>query len=526
MKNKIKTFISINLLILSVLIACSNQFDVGYAQLNGDSLTIPTNFVMHEFSKATGTIESNNSINIDIQSPTWNITNIELNFNDVKLGREINVIEDDIDESETDKFVDKKTKAFGVQVNITEPTVVHGAKIYGFFIGSVPNGSIYFQINGYDNLKNCPNSTLYGTPVLLNMTGDLLWHNQTFSSPIPLSVGQYFFVLNGTEIETFENSKYYWAYNKDNPSNPNLYASKYTVSTNDWIDGDQGEPFLYQIIQQTDRPYNPESVNMTAEIDGVSYNITNGIDSGTGNLTLSNLNFSPNNENFQIPISNGLLIELSFNLSYNLHLKDIFYSESSVVIQEGIDNSWAINPEITRFSDNYSIEFSFPKSWYNLTFNRNGANVTSDVFIDYINNYVIIPNDTITEGASWLITASSTEISFGLTVDRTEFYAGQELKFFLADPVLDGNYTFVLTDTFEDQINSTTKVIPPGSNSFTYTIPSNALDGDYKAYVYWFNGTDAGIVTQVFTVILPIKPFEIDWTLVIGIVVIAGLGSA
>ncbi|GAH76506.1 unnamed protein product, partial [marine sediment metagenome] len=177
----------------------------------------------------------------------------------------------------------------------------------------------------------------------------------------------------GTEILLSEPAKYYWAYNKDNPNNPNLYASEYTIGV--WADGKDGEPFLYQIIQQTDRPYNPESVNMTAEIDGVSYNITNGIDSGTGNLTLSNLNFSPNNENFQIPISNGLLIELSFNLSYNLHLKDLFYSESSVVIQEGIDNSWAINPEITRFSDNYSVEFSFPKSWYNLTFNRNGANV-------------------------------------------------------------------------------------------------------------------------------------------------------
>jgi len=519
MKNKIKTFISINLLILSVFIACSNQFDVGYAQLNGDSLTIPTNFVIHEFSKATGMREGNNSINIDIQSPTWNITNIELNFTDIRSGREIKMIEDEQGDYDL-KDVDKKTKAFGVQVNITEPTIVYGVKIFGFvFVNS--SESLYFQINGYDNLKDSPNSTIYGTPVLLNMTNDLLWHTQTFSSPIPLSTGQYFFVLNGTEILVSEPAKYYWAYNKENPNYPNLYASEYTVGV--WADGNDGEPFLYQIIQQVDRPYNPESVNMTVEIDGVSYNITNGIDSGTGNLTLSNLNFSPNNENFQIPISNGLSIELSFNLSYNLHLKDIFYSESSVLIQEGIDNSWAINPEITRFSDNYSVEFSFPKSWYNLTFNRNGVNVTSDVFIDYINNYVIIPNNTITEGASWLITASSTEISFGLTVDRTEFYAGQELKFFLADPVLAGNYTFVLTDTYEEQINITTKLNPSESDSFTYTFPLSALDGGYKAFVYWSNGTDAGIVTQVFTVILP---EVIDWTLIIGIIVIAGLGSA
>jgi len=514
---KTKGLIIINITLLVFLLGLNSRLNIANAQSNGDSLTIPINFVIDEFSETTGTIESNSSINIDIQSPTWNITNIELNFTDIRLGREVKVIEDGEYEL---KAVDKKEKAFGVQVNITEPTIVYGVKIFGF-VGVFSPRDIYFQINGYDNLKDSPNSTIYGTPVLLNMTTDLLWHTQTFSSPISLSEGQYFFVLNGTEIQISEPAKYYWAYNGESPNDPNLYTSEYNAGA--WLVGVQGKPFLYQVIQQVDRSYNPENINMTAEIDGVSYNITNGIDSGTGNLTLSTLNFSPNNENFQITISNELFVELSFNLSYNLHLKDIFYSESSVVVQEGIDNSWAINPEITRNSGNYWVEFSFPKSWYNLTIKRNGDNVTSAVFIDYVNNYVIIPNNTITEGASWLITASSTEVSFGLTVDRTEFYTGQELKFFLADPVLDGNYTFVLTDTFEDQINSTTKVIPPGSNSFTYTIPSNALDGSYKAYVYWFNGTDAGTVTQVFTVILPVV---IDWTFIIGIIVITGLGAA
>jgi len=514
---KTKGLIIINITLLVFLLGLNSRLNIANAQSNGDSLTIPINFVIDEFSETTGTIESNSSINIDIQSPTWNITNIELNFTDIRLGREVKVIEDGEYEL---KAVDKKEKAFGVQVNITEPTIVYGVKIFGF-VGVFSPRDIYFQINGYDNLQDSPNSTIYGTPVLLNMTTDLLWHTQTFSSPISLSEGQYFFVLNGTEIQISEPAKYYWAYNGESPNDPNLYTSEYNAGA--WLVGVQGKPFLYQVIQQVDRSYNPENINMTAEIDGVSYNITNGIDSGTGNLTLSTLNFSPNNEIFQITISNELFVELSFNLSYNLHLKDIFYSESSVVVQEGIDNSWAINPEITRNSGNYWVEFSFPKSWYNLTIKRNGDNVTSAVFIDYVNNYVIIPNNTITEGASWLITASSTEVSFGLTVDRTEFYTGQELKFFLADPVLDGNYTFVLTDTFEDQINSTTKVIPPGSNSFTYTIPSNALDGSYKAYVYWFNGTDAGTVTQVFTVILPVV---IDWTFIIGIIVITGLGAA
>ncbi|MCK4287031.1 MAG: hypothetical protein KAX18_12550, partial [Candidatus Lokiarchaeota archaeon] len=320
MLRKTKILIIVNITLLVFLLGLNLRPNNVNAQSNGDSLTASSDFVIHEFSRATGKIESNNSINIDIQSPTWDITDIELNFTDIRLGREVQVIEDENGDSDTDKFVDKKKKAFGVQVNITEPTIVYGVKIYGFFIGVVPLGSIYFQINGYDILHDSPNSTLYGTPVLLNMTGELLWHTQTFSSPISLSVGQYFFVLNGTEIEISENSKYYWAYNEDSPTYPNLYASEYTVSA--WSDGVIGKPFLYQIIQQVDRPYNPESINMTTEIDGVFYNITNGIDSGTGNLTLSNLNFYPNDEIFQIPINNGLSVELSFNLSYCLHLKD------------------------------------------------------------------------------------------------------------------------------------------------------------------------------------------------------------
>ena len=518
MLKKTKVLIVINMILLVFLLGLNLRLDNANAQINGDSLTIPTNFVMHEFSKTTGTIGSNNSININIQSPTWNITNIELNFTDIILARELKVIEDGEDDI---KAVDKKVKAFGVQVNITEPTIVYGVKIFGILVGSASSGSIYFQINGYDNLKNSPNSTIYGTPVLLNMTGDLLWHTQTFSSPISLSVGQFFFVLNGTEIETSENSKYFWTYNGENPNYPNLYASEF--STGSWVDGVIGEPFLYQIIQQVDRSYNPENINMTAEIDGVSYNITNGIDSGTGNLTLSNLNFSPNNENFQIPISNEMSADLSFNLSYNLHLKDLLYSESSVVVQEGIDNTWAINPEITRYSANYSVEFSFPKSWYNLNFERNEDNVTSDVFIDYINNYVTIPNDTITEGANWLITASSTEISFGLTVDRTEFLAGQELKFFISEPLLNGNYTFNLNDPFHDKIYTSNKTIPSESNSFTYIIPSSAIDGNYKVYIYWFNGTDAGVTTQIFVITLPLA---INWSLVVSVGIVIGLTSA
>ena len=131
MLRKTKVLIIISMTLLVFLLGFNLRLNNANAQINGDSLTIPTDFVMHEFSEATGTIRSNNSINIDIQSPTWDITNIELNFTDIRLGRELKVIEDESGEYEL-KAVDKKEQAFGVQVNITEPTLVYGVKIYGF----------------------------------------------------------------------------------------------------------------------------------------------------------------------------------------------------------------------------------------------------------------------------------------------------------------------------------------------------------------------------------------------------------
>jgi len=517
---KTKVLIIINMMLLVFLLGFNLRLNNANAQINGDSLTIPTNFSMLEFGERNGTNENVGSIDIKIPSSSWNLTDIQLNFTDIKLEREIKTIEDQqygVYGHIYYKNPSIKRYGLGVQINLTETTIIHGVYMYGYKTSETTE-LIGVQLRGYDNLNNKPNSTIYSSA---NFNVSLIpgWYLQNFSNPISLSKGNYFLVLNGSNIIS-ASTHYYWAYNDFDPTNPNLHSSEYISQ---WLDGVQNSPYLYQIIQQVDRSYNPESINMTAEIDGVSYNITNGIDSGTGNLTLSNLNFSPNNENFQIPISNELSVELTFNLSYDLHLKNNFYSESSVVVQEGVDNSWAINPEITRNSGNCSVEFSFPKSWYNLNINRNGDNVTSDVFIDYINNYVIIPNDTITEGASWLITASSTEISFGLTVARTEFLAGQELKFFISEPLLNGNYTFNLNDPFHDKIYTSNKTLPSESNSFTYIIPSSALDGNYKAYIYWFNGTDAGVTTQIFVITLP---FAIDWFLVVSVIIVVGLTSA
>jgi len=260
---------------------------------------------------------------------------------------------------------------------------------------------------------------------------------------------------------------------------------------------------------------------MTVKVDGNIYPINNS-SPGSGKLEISNVNLPLNQTDLIFQVHHNRSIELMFNVSYNLELENYLTSPGNIEVSETHDNNWSVTPMIDPNYNNYSMKFDFPRKWTDVTILRNAVNITGLVDVNYPEHHVYISNDFISEGDSWEIIASSSKIDLNLDVSRTEYLAGQELKFFVADPK-EGNYTFILTDTFNDQINSTTKSNPTPSDSFTYTFPSNALDGSYKAFVYWFNGTDAGIVSQVFTVILR---DVINWPLIIGIGVIVGLVSA
>ncbi len=516
MKSKIKTFISINLLILSVFIACGNHIKIGYAQTNGDSLIYDVNYYVHEFSNFSCIQTNTNHINISIPSAKWNITNLELNLTDIKLGEELKSIE----EGRTDfRYIYKNVAGYGVQLNITEDITLLGVQIYGYLEPEIDVPPVYVQINGYDQLNHWPNNTVYGSPVKINMLTVPNWYLQSFPEPISLSQGNYYLVVNGSAYGPSNNSRYYWYLNDEDSIHTNLNTSVYDTGV--WSIEDQGKPFTHRLIQRTEKSYDPEDINMTVMLDDNIYNITNG-SPGSGNVEISNLNVHLNQSDLNLPIYHNQSVGLMFNLTSNLKLESYSTAPGTLEVAETHDNYWSVTPTIDPEFSNYSVKFNFPQKWSDVSVLRNDVNITSSVDINYIENEVYISENLISEGDSWEITASSSKIDINLEVSRIEFFAGQELKFFITDPV-EGNYTFVLTDTYEDQINVTTKLNPSESDSFTYTFPSNALDGAYKAFVYWYNGTDAGIATQIFTVILP---EVIDWTLIIGIVVIAGLGSA
>ena len=482
-------------------------------QTNGDSLLITNTYSLTEYANFQGVNQNVDEINITLPSSKWQVKDMELNFTDINLGEEVVRIEEGVTSS---KSIYKAVDGYGVQLNITQDILLLGVYIYGY-IELEPISPVYVQINGYDAVNHWPNNTIYGNPVTINMTNIPNWCLQSFSEPIPLSKGYYYLVVNGSAYKTFDNSKHWW-YLNDESNHTSLYTSK--LDGTSWSIEAQGKPFTHKLVQTRDKSYSPESIEMGITINEMTYNITDGVTPASGFVNVSNINLSLNNGTLQIPVSHNQSVSLIFNVTYYLNLEAQLPCRGTCLISSDNDNQWNLTPNIIREFNNHSIKFTFPNNWGNFVIRRNNVDITSQVKINSVNHYIYLINETILPDAQWRFTASSPYTIFGLTVDRTEFYPGQELKFFMAEPLLNGNYTFKLEDPLNDIVYNTSKLIPPGLNSFAYTIPSNALDGTYKAFIFWHNTTDAGMVSQEFSIILP---FTIDWPFIITISTIIGI---
>ena len=116
-----------------------------------------------------------------------------------------------------------------------------------------------------------------------------------------------------------------------------------------------------------------------------------------------------------------------------------------------------------------------------------------------------MPNNTIINGAIWLITASSPQINFQLNVPQTNFEPEQEIQFSIQEPAIEGNYTITLYNSLGFPISTQFLQIPGSINLFSYPLSTNPQEGIYNAYVFWNNATDAGMQTYEFQIIVPFK---------------------
>ncbi|MHA2283191.1 MAG: hypothetical protein ACXAC5_20305, partial [Promethearchaeota archaeon] len=516
-----KKLLSIFLLSTIFLFLVQNMH-IGLSSSSEVPLEIDTEFELTEFSTTNGSFTSTNTIDVELPSSSWNIDEIELNFTNVEFGLEIKAIE----ETPTDSFlIDKFHDGYGVQIIIQDPTIIYGVQIYGNN-ESTENKPIYIQVSGQDNSIYSPNNTLYGTPQQLNMSYSLVpsWHMQTFSTPIYLTEGIFYLVMDGASIGTSPKSKYYWYYNNINPKYPELNISEYNGVS--WGGGIQGIPLLYKLIQEVNATFFPEDVNMTAELNGNSYEILNVNHPGKGYLKKSDLNYHPNTKDVKIKIKNNKTTSLDFNLSYQFNIYNDFLAPSDLKIKKNAPNEWLIHPTIESISNHHFVRFDYPTSWTNISIFKNQLDITSDVIIDSNNSRLSIPNQLIEENAEWEIKANSPSINFNLSIIETKWSGDQELYFSIADPILEGTYKFLLKDEQGIEIHEQIIILPTDTNRFTYNVSSYILEGDYIAYIYWYNQTDAGVQTQIFSLSPKKSPDPSQDSsaifLVIGLVLIGG----
>ncbi|MHA1457975.1 MAG: hypothetical protein ACTSR5_18715 [Promethearchaeota archaeon] len=116
-------------------------------------------------------------------------------------------------------------------------------------------------------------------------------------------------------------------------------------------------------------------------------------------------------------------------------------------------------------------------------------------------------------------------INFDLNVPITAFKIGDELIFALTGTPPNGNYTFILYDITDVALEPILKQIPPDNEGFSFSIPTDFHEGNYRAVVFWNNLTDGGVKSQLFEFVLP-SPTTPDNTLLIMIGLIIGITSA
>ncbi|MBA7544162.1 hypothetical protein ES705_36510 [subsurface metagenome] len=509
------------LLISFFIISIFQYIDVSHAQSNDETINISTKFQMTEISENINSTDSISSINIPLPSENWNITNIQLNFSDIKMGKEIRTIEE---KGQSIHTIEAKGKlGYGVEINITEPTSIFGVHIYGY-LTDTPVMPVYVQIQGYDGGTKAPDENILGN-TLINISLLPGWHLHTFEEAISLSIGSYYLVINGSEmsIPLDKLAAYHWLYNGSGSINEYLHTAVFDGTT--WSEEDIGRPLLYKLVQRVNRSFNPQEVNTTAEFKGSSYPVLDGSTEGTGNLTINEL-IAPNSTSFNIAINNNRSIDLLFNLSYHINVINNFFSDGQVQLKEGLANRWILTPDIDRFYYNYSVKFDHPTSWYNLSVQRNGLDFTPNVTIYLIDRYILFPDASIIDGASWEIRANSPNEVLSLNIPKLKFGPDQDLEFSVLPPINPGNLTYILMNSLGfEEYRETIEITDPTTSQIvlSYTLSSNPNEGTYWAYIYWFDGENAGIKSQDFQINIPfvLDPIYIV-LIVVGSIIVAG----
>ncbi|TFF95334.1 MAG: hypothetical protein EU547_07650, partial [Promethearchaeota archaeon] len=510
-----------NSLIFNDNISVVNNDFIGLKNEDNTSMNYSSNFDMSEFANVTSSKTNISSIDIDFPSPGWNLTKTEFNFTDISLKQETITLASENDVSNVWVLKNGDYESLAMQLKVTEPIKLISIDIYGFSSQIPEVEEVSVKITDWDTGNGIPDeSTTYGDSIPLNISNIPNWFKQEFPEPIELEPDDYAIVLDG-HPQIGNDIQYYWFINESNPNPLTMsYLDRKGIifPTYEW-ESIAGDVFCHRITQWVNRSYKPSDINMTALINEISYEISDGVTEGYGYLNLFNLGYLIPGNSLHIEISTNQSIELTFNLNYTLSINNLELVDLSLKIEKGKKNVWEIIPFLERYPFYYSVRFQIPNNWFNLSVYKDEVEVISDPEITYQNYTLTINNDTITTNSNWLISAQSDPKNFTLSSQEPNYNPADEVDIEIATSFSTGEFIFLLFDSNGQEKFEETKIVSSPTETFSYTIRSDDIGGVWNVVVFWFNQTDAGIEIISFTVDIPfvLSPFSIFLISIISI---------
>ena len=508
-KKVILTIFSLFLIFFGLIQLSSFSF----ADITPKEIQLSTSYQMQEFAVLNGESNDTKSLDLMVSKSSWNLTDINLYFSNIHQKKNTQVFSGG---SSMFGLIQKGGSVYGLANEIRLEQSISLSSVELFCYASEEYADlIYVQIQGYDPNTDLPNSTVYGTPILLNVSTSPNWYIQTFNSPISLPAGRYYLVINGSQLEE-SSTIYYWRYGESSVLKSVYYTTNWSIT-----------PIHYNLdykLNQESKFYNPNEINMQVEIEGIKYDILEGSTNNSGILNVNDINFEVNNPNCSLTIYTNMSIEIYFDYSYEISLNNYFLSEGTLIIRENSYNSWNITPNIFRYGYNQSIRFKCSDDWSDINFYKDGTDITSKLLFEQ--GYYYIRNETISDGSDWLLTARSYLYEYQIDCSNDLVIQGGTLSVSLH--IIEGNGIAVLK-MFNSQgieIYNTTKIIDTSLTNFNYTLPTDIPTGLYYVYIFWQNNVNAGVQSHAFYIssnqkLITIEP-KLLVSLIMGVLILAG----
>ena len=475
--------------------------------------TYPINFQMEEYSEIIDTDFNKTSIDFSLPSSDWNMTDFQINFSNITSNIQTKVIDGGINNWDVIEH-SSETFSLAVEIELAYPITLYAVEIFGYT--STPTiDEAYVQIQGCNAGSSLPNSIIYGSPVLLNISITPNWYLQTFKSPITLPKGHYFLVIDGSSVNN-PNKRYYWEFGE---SGPLISAFNTTLG---WQVSSMESPFCYKLIQR--EKFNPSEIGMQVEIDGVNYTVSDSSDTGTGDLTVNDICFFSNSIDNSLNVFTDQRINITFNYDYHIFMKNSFISGGYLTSRYNSENSWLITPEFNKVGYNYSVRFFYPNNWYNISVFRNNNEITSN--ISYYNTYLLISNNLILDNCTWEVTAKSSSTSLGVDSLKLEYDIEEIIFLTIEVPISEGNVTFKLISSSNVEVYSKTININQTQIEFSLQIPEGLPEGLYEIFILWQNSNQAGVQTQLIFIKNPIPLIDLNPLIILASSVIVGITIA